>query len=99
MTEYPKSELEIISKFRSMEEVVDRGRELREKGFKLHCHPTWGESVSIPSGEEFDNVRLNVRYDMADNKNELGEAREYLVICKKFLMQTSDISRGYRLGN
>jgi len=81
-----------------MADAIKKGRALREKGFMLHCHPILGKSVSIPSGEQFDNTRLNVRYSMVDNKDELEEAKEYLVLCEEFLMRTSEVDRGYRLG-
>jgi hypothetical protein len=94
---YPTSREDIIAGIESQAQAIERGRVLREKGFGFHWHPIWGHSVSIPSGEDFSDTRLKVRYSMVDNKGELEEANEYLVLCEKFLMKESDASRGYRL--
>jgi len=78
------------------------GRELREEGYKLHSHPTWGHSIKIPSGEQLTETEMIVRYGGSDNekfKKELEKALEYLVICEKILMKTSEVSRGFRLGD
>ena len=98
MADYPASRDDIITGIKNQANAIRRGRELREEGFGLNWHPTWGHSVSIPSGEVFSETRLNVRYGMVDNKDELEKAKEYLAICEEFLMQTSEANRGYRLG-
>ena len=77
--------------------VIQRGKELRKKGYRLIQHEVFSDSVEIPGGEQFDEARLNVRYNMADNKDELEEAKEYLMLCETILARTSTIGRGYEL--
>ena len=87
----------IVAGVESAIDAIEKGRALREKGLGFHCHPIWGNSVSISSGEQFDNTKLNVRYAMVKNTSELDEAKKYLVLCEEFLIKESDISRGYGL--
>ena len=76
----------LLEKFEDKDEMIARGKELRDKGYKIHHHPIWQDSVEIPSGEQLDETQIKVRYGDGSIDNKVfEEAFEYLILCKEKL--------------
>ena len=73
-------------------EVIQRGKALRDKGYRLHWHPINGHSVEIPSGEQLRETQINVMYRDTEHKEEFQNALRYLVLCETRLCKISGLS-------
>ena len=98
MADSLKSRIEIINKFGGMKQIMNRGRELKERGYKIHWHPTWGNSVEIPSTREcLSETQINIRYHEANNKEEIRGAYEYLVLYEEEFKHIPESRLGFIL--
>ena len=93
MGTYSFSASELVKRFKTEEEIFVRGRELRERGYKLHWHMIWGYSVEIPSSrEQLNETQMKVRYDNSNNQPEFEDAFEYLILCRERLCKLSGLT-------
>lgn len=91
MERYLPSNEEILKKFKTENQIIERGKELREEGYKLHHHMIYGHSVEIPSGEVLNRTQMTVRYADAPNKEEFEKASEYLILCGEKLVKINNL--------
>jgi hypothetical protein len=88
---YPISKSDLLSKFRDDDAIIFRGKELRDKGYRLIHHAYWSDSVELPCGEQLSKVQIIVRYDSFKDKQTLDEAYEYLILCQEKLCNISGL--------